>query len=254
MVNEAVIESQTASEAEIAAAAQEAAQTYQRQQPQGKVSGQAELGALKPLQYKVAPENEQSWVQVWELKVDQVGNEYGIPRMAPRQQLGLWLQKKREFDGGVRFTHTQPLRVAAEGQYPCIHQECRKKLGSRVDLVEHVRGLHDREARMYADLLDNIMKEAARDNPKVAGLLTTMATMKEPGAQSVEIAPKVSAQKKLDLAAGAPTVTHMGIQPKEPDTGCASCDWKYKDGWTERQQQQYLLMHLNAVHKGEGEG
>src|SRR5574338_1480879 len=93
--------SQTASEAEIAAAAQEATEAFERQriktgeQVQGAGSMPELSGAVKPMQYRIAAADQGSWVMVWELKLDANGEVYGDPTRVPRQQLGLWLQKKR---------------------------------------------------------------------------------------------------------------------------------------------------------------
>lgn len=207
-----LIDSQLATEAEVAAAKAEAEAQYQRSSIQqgAMIHDAANIpGTVKPMTYRIPEEDQGSWVMVWELKVDANGQEYGIPRRAPRQQLGLWLQKRREFDGGLRFTVDMPNRIAAEAQFKCLHQECRKRLYTRQDLVDHVENAHAREARLYRKLLDQIMDQAANDNPRVRELAETYAQMPDRGIVSVEVNPQPR-EEGIDVNAGAPTVQSLG--------------------------------------------
>lgn len=246
------VESQLATEAEIAAAAQEAAETFERQriktgdQVQG---GNAIPGAIKPMQYRIAPQDQASWVMVWELKVDANGEVYGDPTRAPRQQLGLWLQKKRE-DGGQRFTVEMPARLRANATIPCLFNgspPCTKKFYTRQDMVLHVRGTHPTFAQINAPLLDKIMARVAEDNPRLAAMAEAIANMEDPGLVSVAVERTVAPDPSIDVTAGAPQVTSLGIQREEDDGSCGLCDWKPKEGAAPRAR----YMHLIMKHKEE---
>jgi hypothetical protein len=250
MVNE-LIESQSATDAEIAAAQAEAELSLSQQAiKDGETVTDAGTipGTVRPLSYRISPADQGAWVMVWELKVDAKGQEYGVPCRAPRQQLGLWLQKKREFDGKTRFTVNQPPRIAAEPQFKCLHQECRKRLYTRQDLVDHVENAHGREARLYRKLLDEILEQAAKDNPRVHELARTYATMADHGITSVEINPQPRTDT-LDLTAGAPVVTTMSnLQPAEDGLEIFRCSAEGCKRFFDTHHG--MLVHKNRDHKG----
>lgn len=243
------MESQAATEAEIAQAAQEAAAAIAKQQIQHgeqAAEGNTLPGTIQPLRYVIPPSDQGSWVGVWELNLDAMGRVYGKPTRAPRQQLGLWLQKKRS-DGGPRFTVEQPDRIAAEPQFRCVRRECGKKLYTRIDLFEHVEFLHPREFRMYRKQLDQLLEAASAEDSAINEWLEVAARTPESGVLSV-VVPTVGRQEKLDLTAGTPTVQTLGVQREE---GCATCDWKFKEAWSEAQRSQFLMAHIRVSHKDE---
>lgn len=255
MVSE--VQSVTASEAEIAAAAQEAQEALKRQEPHGQVDLPQDMreGTVKPMQYRISPADIGAWVMVWELKIDADGEVYGDPTRAPRQQLGLWLQKKRP-DGGPRFSVEMPKRLRAEATIPCIYNgspPCNKKFYTRQDMVMHVRGYpgymgsHASFAEVNKVLLDKIMERVAEDNPRLAQMAEAIANMEDRGLVSVAVTPQPR-HDALDLDAGKPTVSTLGLPKQE---GCASCDWKFKENWSEAQRQQFLMAHLRGSHKEE---
>lgn len=251
--------SMTATEAEIAAAAQEAADAIQRQEVKDgeRVGGEMpELrGAVKPLQYKISAADQGSWVMVWELKLDTDGSVYGDPTRAPRQQLGLWLQKKRD-DGGPRFSVEMPKRLRAEATIPCLYngpERCTKRFYTRQDMVEHVDGTHPRFARINQVILQKIMDAVAEDNPNLAKMAEAIANMGDRGMVSVEVDPSPR-KDKVDSTLGTPTVTTMGIAPAQPvqeadNGGCGFCDWMPKDDTIDKARARY--MHLIVKHKDE---
>lgn len=245
--------STTATEAEIAAAAQEAQETFQRQQVQEgeRVAGAAEIpGAIKPLQYRISPSDQGSWVMVWELKADADGSIYGDPTRAPRQQLGLWLQKKRP-DGGPRFSVEMPPRLRAEAMIPCLYngpEGCSKKFYTRQDMVEHVDSTHPRFARINQPILASIMARVAEDNPRLAQMAEAISNMNDRGLVSIEVNPTPRADK-VDVALGAPTETRYGVQKAADDGGCGFCEWMPKDDTADKDRARF--MHLIVKHKEE---
>lgn len=248
--NDVFVSSLPATDEEIAAARQEEVAARERSDvTRQAIAGQAELGAIKPMQYSIRPSDQAAWVPVWEMMIDADGQEYGVPTRAPRGQLGLYLMKQRG-DGGKRFQIEQPARVAMAGYVPCLRQDCTKRMYSRQDMVMHVQEVHPREAVLYKDMLDEIMHAAAADNPRVAEIAEAVKAMPDRGVRSMPTpsaipTPQLSAE---ELSAGAPQISSMGIKP---DEGCPSCDWKYKPEWSDRQRNAFLLAHIRGTHKDE---
>ena len=257
MVN--LIDSQYATPAEVAAAEQAAIEAYERSKVQTgeqvpNMPAETREGTIKPLQYNISPADAGSWVKVWELRLDSQGVPYGKPTRAPRQQLGLWLQKTRP-DGGPRFTVAQPARVAAEPQFACVRRECGKRLYTRIDLYEHVEYLHPREFRMYKKQLDALLDAAVAEDRAMNDWLEKAARTPESGLLSVAL-PTVKAEEDVDVTAGAPIVQSIGIgrkieqeAPQNPDVppihyctigGCK----RFFDS------AQGLNMHRSKEHKG----
>src|SRR5574338_477247 len=179
-----VIDAQLATEAELAAAKAEAEAQYQRasiQQGQ-RIDDAAHIpGTVKPMTYRIPEEDQGAWVMVWELKVDANGLEYGIPRRAPRQQLGLWLQKRREFDGGLRFTVDMPPRIAA-GPGP--------RLGGSEPDAARGRHRHERRRAGGAGARRRRRRRSGRDLPLPQGELQAVLRL---GAGTAD--PRGSAQE-----------------------------------------------------------
>ena len=251
-----VIQSTTATEAEIAAAAQDAQDKLQREDVQtGQRVGGAmpELaGAAKPMQYKVPQWDQGSWVMVWELKVDANGEEYGDPTKAPRQQLGLWLQKRRP-DGGRRFAVEMPQRLRAQATIPCLYngpEGCIKMFYTRQDMVDHVYGTHPMFARINNAILEGIMQRVAEDNPQLAKMAEAIANMNDRGLVSVEVDPSPR-QEKLDLTAGAPTTESFGIKIDPQNYDCTACAWKPGEDWDEAKKLQFSRTHTWMKHREE---
>lgn len=248
MTTDTAVRSQGATDAEIAAAAQEAETARQRDAiRQGQQIASDMPGTVKPMTYVIPESDAAAHVLVWELKLDVDGQEYGIPRSAPRGQLGLWLQKRREADGGLRFTASRPARIAAEPQYPCIHQECRKRLYTRQDVVDHVENVHPREARLYRKLLDEMMAHVAEDNPRVAEMMRQIGSTQERGMRSVPADGAGTMERGVDTQMGTPVVSTLGVPPELFD--CQECDWEPKPGT--RRPALALAMHISAVHNKE---
>lgn len=254
MVNQT--ESQPATEGEVAAAQQEAMEYFERQRVRaGEKVAEMPLetreGTIKPLQYRISPADVGSWVPVWELKIDADGEVYGEPTRAPRQQLGLWLTKKRG-DGGQRFTVDMPNRLLAEATIPCLYNgtpPCSKKFYTRQDMVMHVYGTHPMFSTVNKALLETIMQRIAEDNPRLAEMAEAIANMKERGLVSVPVTPKPR-DESIDITAGAPIVSSFGIQPQfEDDGGCGLCEWKPKDDMKQPEKARY--MHLLMKHREE---
>lgn len=259
MVMQAEFKSTTATEAEIAAAAQEAADALRREEVKDgeRVSGVAAMpelaGAIKPMQYKIPVWDQGSWVMVWEMKIDADGGVYGDPTKAPRQQLGLWLQKKRA-DGGPRFQVEMPTRLRAQAVIPCLYngpEGCTKKFYTRQDMVEHVDATHPRFARINQPILQSIMDKVAEDNPRLAQMAEAISNMTDRGLVSVEVNPTPRTDR-VDPTLGTPTVTQMGLGPTEYKCAVAECGWpthdKWKD-WSEQQKAQFLHTHTLSAHK-----
>jgi hypothetical protein len=208
-------------------------------------------GSVKPMQYRIPPSDQGSWVLVWELKIDANGEVYGVPTKAPRHQLGLWLEFKKRDDGGPRFTVAMPSRVAAEPQFPCLHMQCRKRMYTRLDMVEHVQGTHPRDARMYDALLKQIMEKAAEENPRVAEIANTIIGMEDRGLVSVEVNPAPRTDK-VDVELGKPTVQNIGVTApviEDDDGGCSLCLWHPKEGVPNPDKAR--RMHLIMKHREE---
>lgn len=243
-------QSRSASEAELAAVVQQAEEARQREAIRhGDALEQKSSipGTVKPMTYMVPEQDQASHTLVWELKIDADGREYGIPRKAPRGQLGLWLQKKREADGGIRFTVNQPARILAEPRFPCIRQECRKRFYTRQLMVMHVRSVHYMEAELYKAMLDEIMAQAALDNPRVAELAALIKDTPELGLQSVDANPQKRREELTDteLRAGTPTETTLGIKPPIEAFNCPECDWMPKSN---KRPMVALALHMQARH------
>lgn len=224
-VKDQVIDSAAASEAEVIAARVEAEESLTRERIKtgDTVSeGNTLPGTVKPMTYKVPESDQAAWVMGWEIKTDREGQEYGIPRRMPRQQLGLWLQKKREKDGGRRFTIDQPTRIAAEPQFECFIGDCSKRVYERVWLIQHIRINHPVEAQAYTEFITKLEKAIAADNPKMAKLVEDMVGRSDDGLHTVEVTPEPRTEP-IDATAGAPTVSTLGIK-KQPDVVIYRCE------------------------------
>lgn len=224
-IKDQVIDSTAVTEAEVIAARVEAEESLIRERIKtgDEVSeGKTLPGTVKPMTYVIPDSDKASWVMGWELKADRDGNEYGIPRRMPRQQLGLWLQKKREKDGGRRFTIDQPERIAAEPQFECFIGECSKRVYERVWLVQHIRINHPVEAQAYTEFITKLEKAIAADNPKMAKLVDDLAARSDDGLHTVTVKPQPR-DEAIDVTAGAPIVSTMGIKT-EPEVIIYRCE------------------------------
>lgn len=133
----------------------------------------------------IRPEDVGSWVAAWELKVDRDGQEYGVPVKLPRGQLPHYVSKKREVDGGRRFTLQMPARLAPIPQYVCPVGSCTKRVDMRTKLLGHIQNYHAQEAVYYAPFLKELQDAIIRDNPKMAALFADIAGTPETGLVSV---------------------------------------------------------------------
>lgn len=142
----------------------------------------SEIQGFDKMTYQVPPEDQAAWVPAWELKVDIDGEEYGVPCKLARNQLGHYLMKKREVDGGRRFTVRPPARMAAQAQFACFaNEQCRKKVATRGMLYDHIMGCHPGEAKIYADFMEDLRHKIAADNPRLAKVVERIVNQPDPG-------------------------------------------------------------------------
>lgn len=252
-IKDQVIDSAVASEVEVIAARVEAEESLTRERIRtgDKVSeGNTLPGTVKPMTYVIPESDQASWVMGWELKTDRDGNEYGIPRRMPRQQLGLWLQKKREKDGGRRFTIDQPVRIAAEPQFECFIGECSKRVYERVWLIQHIKVNHPVEAQAYTEFITKLEKAIAADNPKMAKLVEDLVGRSDDGLHTVEVKPQPRTEE-IDVTAGTPTVSMLGIK-KESEIIVYRCEvagcTRFFDS-SQALQMHYVHPKADAAHK-----
>lgn len=171
--------------------------------------------------YKVPPEDQAAWVPGWELKVDRWGEEYGVPVRMPRMQLGLWLNKRREADGGRRFTVRPPAKLAALPQFECFaNDNCHKRVDTRAKLVDHIERNHQQEAKIYEPFMQQLRDAVVTDNTRLAALVTDMAQRQDQGviAVSREVQQEIAQQlPAVDETAGlSPVATVTGrVQPAQ---------------------------------------
>ena len=135
----------------------------------------------------IRPEDVGAWVPAWELKVDRDKQEYGVSAKLPSGQLAHYLAKRREKDGGRRFTTRIPERLAPEPQYVCPIGECTKRVDMRTKLLGHIQNYHSQESLYYSEFLDQLKSAIVRDNPKMAALFADIAKTPEHGLVSVPL-------------------------------------------------------------------
>lgn len=150
------------------------------------------------------PELEPQWMDAWKMFIDpRDGSEYGVPVKLPA---GQWLaggpnalSALRRPDGGHWFTIEEPpiVKDPANAPYQCFVGECQKRLDERIKLVKHVRASHFDESEMYKEVLQQIERKVAEEDPRLQKLL-----------EELEGAPAKRELSAEDVEAASATICH----------------------------------------------
>lgn len=126
------------------------------------------------------PEVEPQWIDAWKMFMRRDGTEFGVPVKLPAGQWNVGgpnaLARQRRPDGGFWFSLEEPQVVKNPDLYPfeCFVGECAKRLDERIKLVKHVRGFHADEAEMYDEILLEIERKVAQEDPRLQRVLASL--------------------------------------------------------------------------------